>query len=104
MSHAGGEPLHERQTFPDGRLTDDNSLANTVRRVTGAGDVVRVNKTLGVSEEMSLLKTAGQRRKLCAADVVAVLLAGGSVPQAGAFGQVLESTAPRRLRRRKPRI
>ena len=46
MSHAGGELLRERQTFPDGRLTDDNPLANTVRRVTGAGDVVGVNKGL----------------------------------------------------------
>ena len=42
----------------------------------------------------------GQRRKLCAADVVAVMLAGGAVPQGGAFGQVLEGIAPRRLRRR----
>ena len=57
VSHAGDELLRERQTFPDSRLTDDNPLANTVHRITGAGDVVGVNKTLGVSEAMSSRNT-----------------------------------------------
>jgi hypothetical protein len=57
LAHATNELLYPVYRIAYGTFTDNDSLPDTIRRITTARYVVQVNKSLRMGKEMTLLES-----------------------------------------------